>query len=34
MQPQSAAQFIQVQVPMRPRTLGLQISYKFTGGKE
>jgi len=30
----SAAQFIRVDVPQRPRTLGLQIGYKFTGGKE
>jgi outer membrane receptor protein involved in Fe transport len=30
----SAAQFIRVDVPMRPRTLGLQIGYKFTGGKD
>jgi iron complex outermembrane recepter protein len=28
----SAAQFIVAQVPQRPRTLMLQISYKFTGG--
>lgn len=27
----SAAQFIVAEVPMRPRTIGLQISYKFSG---